>query len=72
MARLLDEAFAQASKLPESEQESLGAWILAELSSEQRWQTSFASSAEALGRLADEALAEHRERRTDVLEPGGL
>jgi hypothetical protein len=57
MARLLDEAFAQASKLPESEQESLGAWILAELDSERRWQTSFASSAEALGRLADEALA---------------
>jgi len=68
----LDAAFAEASKLPESEQESLGAWILAELGSEQQWQTSFANSAEALGRLADEALAEHRERRTDILEPDGL
>jgi hypothetical protein len=66
MSKLLAEAFAEASKLPEAEQEALAAWILDELASERRWQEAFDCSPDLLARLADEALAEHRARRTDL------
>jgi hypothetical protein len=72
MTRLLEEAFAEASKLPESEQETLAAWILEELAAERRWNQTFADSPDLLAQLADEALAEHRHRRTRTLDPEGL
>lgn len=62
MTELLEKAFAEAAKLPELEQEALAAWILDELGAEQRWQHALADSADALARLADEAVAEHRSR----------
>ena len=61
MIKLLEEAFAEASKLSEPEQHALAAWILQELASERRWQESLAASLDALANLADEALAEHRD-----------
>ncbi len=60
MTELLEKAFAEASKLPEDEQEALAAWILEELASERRWVEAFASSQDALAKLADESLLEHR------------
>jgi hypothetical protein len=68
MTKLLEEAFAAATKLPEREQDALAGRILADLASEQRWDAAFTSSADALGSLADEALAEHRAGKTKVLE----
>ena len=72
MTRLLEEAFAEASKLPAHEQNNLAAWILEELASERRWDEAFANSDDALARLAEEALAEHREGRTQALDPDRL
>ncbi len=72
MSELLAKAFAEASRLSESEQEMLAAWILEELASEQRWSKAFADSADALAQLADEALVEHRDRRTWSLDPDRL
>lgn len=72
MEKLLEEAFAEAAKLPESEQASLAAWILHELHAECRWETAFAGSPDALAKLADEALAEHRCGQTEVLDPDRL
>ena len=72
MTKLLEEAFAEVSKLPEAEQEAIGAWLLEELASEQRWQKAFAESADVLACLADEALAEHRQGRTQELDPDKL
>jgi len=72
MNRLLEEAFAEVSKLPESEQEALAAWILDELAAERRWQQAFADTPDALAQLADEALAEHRQRQTQPLDPDEL
>ena len=69
MTKLLEKAFAEASKLPPEEQEALATWILAELASERRWNEAFASSQDALSRLADEALAEHRRGETRELDP---
>ena len=68
MTKLLEQAFAEASKLPEQEQDALAEWLLEEMESERQWTESFAESADALARLAEEALAEHREGRTRKLE----
>ena len=60
MSTLLEKALAEVSRLSESEQEELAAWILDELDHDRRWQEAFARSHDALAQLADEALAEHR------------
>ena len=72
MTRLLEEAFAQASELPADAQDEVARWILGELKSERRWSTLFAESGDALARLAEEALAEHRRGETKELDPKKL
>ena len=72
MTKLLEEAFAEASKLPEREQDALATVILEELASERRWDQAFANSADLLAQLADQALAEHRAGKTHVLDPERL
>jgi hypothetical protein len=56
----LERAFAAAAELPESEQDALAAWILAELSTERRWRESLAASPADLADLAREAREEYR------------
>ena len=58
MTQLLERAFAEASKLPETEQDAVASVFLAELESERRWTQVFTSSQEELSQLADEALRE--------------
>jgi hypothetical protein len=60
MTQLLEQAFAKASELDESEQNALARWILEELQSESRWDELFANSQDELAMLAQEALDEHR------------
>ena len=72
MGRLLEKAIAEASKLPESEQEAIGAWLLAEMESERRWAELFGKSSSVLERMADEALKEHEEGLTTPLDPDRL
>lgn len=72
MTKLLDKAFAEAAKLSDQEQEALAAWILEELTSERRWEEAFTASADALARLADEAVAEHKAGQTQELDPHAL
>ncbi len=69
---LLEQAFAEVAKLPPEEQEAFARWILEELASERRWDEAFANSADALAKLADEALAEHRAGKTQALDPDQL
>ncbi len=64
MTDLLQKAIAEVNKLPPEPQDELAAFILEELSSEQRWESAFANSSEVLARLADAALAEHGEGKT--------
>ena len=68
MTKALKKAFEAASKLPDAEQDALATAILEELESEKRWDELFSRSADVLGRLADEALAEHRTGRTRPLD----
>ena len=63
---------AEASKLPEQEQEAFAAWILAELESERRWDDLFARSQDMLAKMAEEARREYRSGLTEPLDPDKL
>mgnify|MGYP001604133483 CR=1 FL=1 len=69
MTTRLEQAFAEASKLPPTEQDAVADWWLAELESERRWDKLFADSQDILSKLAAEALAEHRSGQTQDLDP---
>ncbi len=64
MTKLLKEALAKLSKLPPDQQDELAAWLLAQMEDEARWDKSFAESQDALAKLADEALEEHKRGET--------
>ena len=72
MARLLERAFKEASKLPEVEQNALAKWVIEELESEGRWEKTFSASEDVLDKLADEALGEHKKGRTKPLNMKAL
>lgn len=69
---LLEQAFAEASKLPSQEQDALASWLIEELAADRRWSQLLTASAERLEQLADEALAEYRAGRTQALDPEQL
>ena len=69
MSKLLDEAIAKLAELSEADQDSIATWLLEEMESDQRWERLFAESNNTLGRLADEALAEHERGRAIELDP---
>lgn len=70
MTKSLEQVFREASKLPEAEQDALAEAIRAEITGDEVWEGSFASSPDALEKLADEALAEHRAGRTQPVKSG--
>jgi len=72
MTKLLEQVVAQASALPEADQDSLASRWISELADEQDWQERFAGSQDVLARLAEEALAEHRAGLTEELDPDRL
>lgn len=73
MGKLLERAIEEAHKLPDSEQEAVGAWLLAEIESERRWDELFSQPpSDALKRMAEEALEEHRLGLTTPLDPDRL
>ena len=72
MTKLLEQAFAEAQKLPDVEQELLASWLLAELAEDTDFDRTIAGSSDKLARLAAEALAEHRAGLTEELDPERL
>jgi len=72
MTQLLKNAFNEASKLSVLEQNTLARWLLLELASERRWDKAFAQSEDLLSQLADEALAEHTQGKTKLMQPDKL
>jgi len=60
-----------ASELSESAQDELAAAILAEIEAEKRFDSAISGSGETLERLADEAEAEHRAKKTESLDDLG-
>ena len=72
MTRLLEQAIAAVSKLPEAEQDALARALLEEIGADERWDARFTKAGESLAEFADEALAEHRAGRTKPLDPDAL
>ncbi len=72
MTQLLEKAFSQASQLPELQQNILAKWIIEELLAEKKWDTLFAESEDLLAELADEALNEYQQGKTQILNLDAL
>ena len=72
MTKLLQQAFAEAQKLPDAEQELLASWLLAELAAENDFDQAIANSAHKLTGLAADAIAEHRAGLSEDLDPERL
>ena len=76
MTKLLQEAWAVISQLPEQQQDAIAqcghspiaSLILKEIASEREGYKALAKSEDKLAQLADEALAEFREGKTKPLE----
>lgn len=68
----MEQAVTELTKLPEAEQEAAGAWILAELESERRWDELFARSADLLEEMAADAIREDEAGLTEPLDPEKL
>jgi len=72
MTKLLKKAFEEASKLPELEQNKLAKLLLNELLAEKKWEKAFAGSEDILSGLADEAIEEHKQGKTEPLDIDSL
>lgn len=72
MATRLEQAFAEAAKLPPDQQELLASRLLAELSAEDDFDRAIAASPDSLAHLAREALAEYHAGLTEDLDPEQL
>ena len=72
MTTLLQQAFAEAAKLPQAEQDLLASRLLAELAAENDFDRAIARSSDKLAILAQEAIAEHRSGQTVELDPDRL
>ena len=68
----LELVISEIEKLPPDEQNEFVAWIFEELRSDQRWSKLFEDSGDVLSHLADEALMEHKEKKTKKLDPDTL
>ena len=71
MTQLLEKAISEIRKLSNDEQDAIAAVLMAELESERRWERAFESTADQLSGLADEALREYREGKTEPFESHG-
>jgi hypothetical protein len=67
MTQALAAAVASASRLPDEEQDVLASLLMAEMDSDERWNTLFSQSQGALADLAQQALLEHQAGETRSL-----
>ena len=68
MTNKLENAFKEASKLPEREQNIIARWLLDELKSDKKWDKLFANSEDQLEALAKEALQDFNNGKTSKLD----
>ena len=70
MSELLAKVFKKVSEeLPECEQDAFAEWLLQIIENDERlWDAQFAASADKLEKLAEKALAEYAEGRSELLD----
>ena len=68
MTQLLEKVIHKISELSPSQQDEFASFMLAELESEERWDSLFASSQELLSKMADDALTEFRAGSMELLD----
>ncbi len=68
MTKLLEKAFAEASRLPLVMQDMIAERLLEDINAEAKWDDSFAGSQNELSRLADEAVADFQNGETKPLK----
>jgi hypothetical protein len=69
MTALLEKAMSHVNALPPEEQDAVASLILEEIESEKSWDALFAGSQEQLGKLAEQAIAEYKAGKTNLLDP---
>lgn len=72
MTILLERAVKKVNTLPDNEQDAIAALILDEIEDDTHWEKSFACSQDVLAMLAEEAMAEFYEGKTETLDPDRL
>lgn len=72
MGKLIEKLVAEITNLPEEEQETIAALMLAELESERRWDNLFSRSQDLLAQMAEDARDEYRAGLTERLDPKTL
>jgi len=68
MTVLLEKAMRRVSSLPTRKQNEMARFVLSELDSEAKWESSFKASQDELSALAASALAERRQGKTRKLD----
>lgn len=68
MTLSLEKVISEVQKLPEHDQDVLASIIMEEIFAENEWDVSFATSQDALEKLANEALTDFREGKTKPME----
>jgi hypothetical protein len=72
MTRALDAAIAKLATLSAEEQDRIAQWLLDELRDDEHWTRQFATSQDALSKLAAEARADLAADRAAELDPDKL
>jgi hypothetical protein len=72
MTELLKKAFDEAAQLPDDQQDAIASLLLEELKSDRAWGQAFDRSQDALEKLADEAIRDHKAGKTDEMDPFSL
>ena len=72
MTRALDAAIAKLAGLPAEEQDRIARWLLDELEDEEVWARQFATSQDALSKLAAETRTDRAAGRATELDPDKL
>jgi hypothetical protein len=72
MTKLVDSAFERISTLPEIEQNIFAQFIIDEIKEEDKWNKSFAQSEDILAQMANEALTDFNNNKTEILNTDNL
>jgi hypothetical protein len=72
MTQTLDAVIAKLATLPAEEQDRVAHWLLDELRDDEQWMRQFATSQDALSKLAAEARADRAHGRATELDPDKL